>query len=126
MRIDDSSFVLVGLIVLQTVGFALRVPMFLELGRQGAISPGELMLIALASGLLLLGAVRLLASSRAPRYVFAFSMLFGLLALLVSIKSLGLKWVEPIVLTGTVLAAAGLVISIWQSRKRIRDTGGGG
>jgi len=85
--------------------------MFWELSRVGAITPLHFLLIELASGLLLLGAVLLLLlSSRAPRYVFAFSALFGFLALL--------KWVLPIVLTGTVLATAGLVLSIWKPRKR--------
>jgi len=118
------SYVLVGLIVLQVASLAPYVPMFLELGRQGAISTGNLMLLALASGLLLLGAVRLLASSHAPRYTFAFSILFGLLAvrwLLAAPAIPPFVHAALIVLAGTVLAAAGLVISIWRSRKRIRD-----
>jgi hypothetical protein len=49
--------------------------------------------------------------------VFAFSVLFGLLALPRWIK-INLFFGTDLAATGTVLAAAGLVLSIWQSRKR--------
>jgi hypothetical protein len=105
-----TSLILMVLVALQTIGIALHAPMFWELGRIGAISVGHLLLIVLASGLLLLGVVLLLlSSSRTPRYVFAFSALLGFVVLL--------KWPLFIVLTGTVLAAAGVVLGIWLPKK---------
>jgi hypothetical protein len=105
-----GSLILMGLVALQAAGLALCVPIFLELGRIGAVSVGHLLLTVLATGLLLLGALLLLlSSSRSPRYVFASSALLGFLVLL--------KWPVLIVLTGTVLAAAGLVLGIWLPRK---------
>ena len=109
-KLAITSVLTIGLVALQAVGLVLSAPMYWELGRVGAISVAHLLLIMLANGLLLLGAALLLLSrSRAPKYVFAFSALFGLVA--------SLQWAQFIVLTGTVLAAAGLVLGIWPPRK---------
>jgi len=105
-----GSHILIGFVALQALGLALYAPMYWELGRVGAISVAHLLLIVLASGFLLLGGVLLyLSRSPAPQYFFAFSALFGLVA--------SLQWAQFIVCTGTVLAAAGLVLGFWLPRK---------